>query len=100
MENDELVRLWDVLNASELLYKKPYTGDLVNAVTCKAIMALPIVTHEHPRGHWEQRIVDDGVFAYPHFRRRWYCSECGEWQTYGKTPYCPYCGAKMEANDE
>jgi predicted RNA-binding Zn-ribbon protein involved in translation (DUF1610 family) len=42
-------------------------------------------------GHW---IVDRDD------SRRWdkvrfYCSECGKWQTYGKTDYCPSCGAKM-----
>ena len=49
------------------------------------------------KGKWEERIVEDrekdpvGLF-----RRRWYCSVCGEWQTYGKTRYCSDCGAKME----
>ena len=26
---------------------------------------------------------------------RFYCSACGDWNTYGKTKYCPECGAKM-----
>ena len=29
-------------------------------------------------------------------RVRFYCSECGSWQTYGETDFCPSCGAKME----
>ena len=28
--------------------------------------------------------------------KRFYCSKCGNWQTYGKTNYCMNCGAKME----
>ena len=45
------------------------------------------------KGKWEERIVDD---ENPRFTRRFYCSKCGNWETWGKTPYCPYCGAKME----
>ncbi len=26
---------------------------------------------------------------------RFYCSKCGDWNSYGKTNYCPNCGAKM-----
>ena len=31
---------------------------------------------------------------------RFYCSECGHWQTYGKTGFCPSCGAKMQEAEE
>lgn len=61
----------------------------------KAIEAVNSV--QAKTGHWEERIVEDrendpvGLF-----RRRFYCSACGEWQTYGATRYCPDCGAKME----
>ena len=48
-------------------------------------------------GTWEYRYVEDGgMFC----KQRFYCSECGEWQTYGKTAYCPCCGAKMGDSDE
>lgn len=30
------------------------------------------------------------------FDLRFECSNCGLWQTYGITPYCPFCGQKME----
>ena len=33
-------------------------------------------------------------------RVRFYCSECGNWQTYGKTDFCPNCGADMRAESE
>lgn len=33
-------------------------------------------------------------------RRRFYCSVCGSWQTYGETKYCPKCGAEMETTEE
>lgn len=49
-------------------------------------------------GEWEERYIED---ANPMFRRRFYCSRCGEWTTHGKTRYCPNCGAKMKGeNDE
>ena len=48
------------------------------------------------RGKWEERIVEDEYDKYGLFRRRFYCSACGDWTTQGKTKYCPNCGAKME----
>ena len=48
-------------------------------------------------GTWDERIVEDREYdPYGFFRRRFYCSACGRYQTYGKTAYCPKCGAKME----
>lgn len=31
---------------------------------------------------------------------RFYCGRCGNWQTYGKTRFCPNCGADMEVDDD
>ena len=47
-------------------------------------------------GRWEERIVDDPLDPYGFFKRRWYCSSCGRYQTYGTTAFCPKCGAKMD----
>ena len=47
-------------------------------------------------GRWEERIVDDPLDPYGFFKRRWYCSSCGRYQTYGTTAFCPNCGAKMD----
>ena len=49
------------------------------------------------RGEWEERYIAD---ANPLFRRRFYCSRCGEWTTHGKTRYCPNCGAKMKGDND
>ena len=52
---------------------------------------------EDPKiGYWAEEIDNDRRWD----RIRFYCSECGEWQTYGKTNYCPNCGAKMQKEDE
>ena len=51
-------------------------------------------------GHWEEKIVEIPDLLddpYHYFKRRFYCSSCGDWQTYGKTDYCPMCGASMES---
>lgn len=42
-------------------------------------------------GEWiELNIEDADLFM----KRRFYCGDCGDWNTYGKTPFCPYCGKK------
>ena len=43
-------------------------------------------------GEWVEKYLEDED---PLFRRRFYCTACGEWTTYGKTNYCPNCGAAM-----
>jgi predicted amidophosphoribosyltransferase len=39
-------------------------------------------------GHWIIDRDDNRTWD----RVRFICSDCGEWQTYGKTKYCPECG--------
>lgn len=51
---------------------------------------------EAMHGRWEERIVDDPLDPYGFFKRRWYCSSCGRYQTYGTTAFCPRCGARMD----
>ena len=46
---------------------------------------------ESKPGHWREDIDNNRRWD----RVRFYCSECGDWQTYGKTHYCPNCGAQM-----
>ena len=46
---------------------------------------------EKPLGTWRKEVDNSRSWD----RVRFYCSECGEWQTYGTTDYCPNCGAKM-----
>ena len=48
-------------------------------------------------GEWEERVVEE---ADAWSRRRFFCSACGDWQTYGKPPRCPHCGAHMKVADE
>lgn len=46
-----------------------------------------------PTGTWEEKYISDDDCIWT--RRRFYCSSCGKWNTYGKTDFCPHCGAKM-----
>ena len=51
---------------------------------------------EEPKtGHWTEEIHEEDRWT----RRRFVCSHCGSWQTYGETKYCPNCGAKMESEE-
>ena len=46
---------------------------------------------QEPTGHWIIDIDESRRWD----RKRFYCSECGEWQTYGETKFCPNCGMPM-----
>lgn len=51
----------------------------------------------NPRtGKWRVDIDKGRLLDY----KRFYCSACGGWNTYGKSAYCPNCGAEMEAEDD
>ena len=58
----------------------------------KRLLKLPPVNSQEPKtGQWREDIDNNRRWD----RVRFYCSECGDWQTYGKSHYCPNCGAKM-----
>lgn len=44
-------------------------------------------------GRWEDEFKEDAEAFVKH---RYVCTVCGKWQTYGKTAYCPNCGARMD----
>lgn len=49
------------------------------------------------RGSWEARPAPDDL---PTSTTRYYCSACGMWNTYGKSAFCPRCGADMREREE
>ena len=52
---------------------------------------------DRPTGEWIEKIIKgDSVWT----QHRYYCSVCGGWNTYGKSDYCPNCGAKMRGEEE
>lgn len=62
----------------------------------KALEQLPSAQPEQKVGKWIRHKDEDGE-PYGHN-----CSICGEWYVmpYGKTKFCPNCGAKMEEKDD
>ena len=56
-----------------------------------AIRTLPSAQPERKKGRWIPHEDEDGE----HYGDK--CSECGEWYVmpYGKTNFCPKCGADM-----
>lgn len=55
------------------------------------IQKLPSVQAKQKTGTWRKDIDNSRRWD----RVRFYCSECGSWQTYGETDFCPSCGARM-----
>lgn len=59
-----------------------------------AIEAAPTIEAESVKsGCW---IEDNDEKRPALFQRGWLCSACGSRQSYGRSEYCPHCGAKME----
>ena len=51
---------------------------------------------ETRRGHWEDA-YDESMNGF--FRQGWRCSVCENRQTYGRTKWCPNCGAYMRGEE-
>ena len=60
------------------------------------IQKLPSVQPKQKTGTWRKDIDNSRRWD----RVRFYCSECGSWQTYGETDFCPSCGAKMRGGEK
>ena len=54
------------------------------------------VLEQEPIGPWIIDIDESRRWD----RKRFYCSSCGDWQTYGETKFCPDCGCAMERSDD
>lgn len=60
----------------------------------RLMLALPAADVASIRcGRWEDEFKED---AEAFMKYRHVCTVCGNWQTYGKTAYCPNCGASMD----
>ena len=75
------------------LWGKEWDKALTEAIIKDAPTIDPTIDKEAV-GHWDERYIKDDEC--PWTRRRFYCSHCGKWQTYGRTKFCSNCGAKME----
>lgn len=92
----------DLINRADIVYHKQLepmgNGQYEEVYVAYAddIDNMPSFTL-HPEGEWEERYIEDDDCVWT--RRRFYCSVCGNWNTYGKTDYCPKCGAKMKRRE-
>ena len=82
-----------VKDADNTHYMGLHMGDVLRVIETQ-----PTVKAEQKKGEWQEHYVE-GTDLWD--RRRFYCSACGDWQTYGMPAYCPSCGAYMRGgNDE
>ena len=84
-----------VLNLPKYKIRNEYGGVIKTTVGVFEIEELPSVQPERKTGHWIN--VNEGKWnTIPAYK----CSECGadadlrDWS--GESPFCPWCGAKME----
>lgn len=49
-----------------------------------------------PKGEWIEECDEK---AEPLKRREFYCTVCGNWNTYGKPKFCMKCGARMDGEE-
>ena len=98
IEKQEVLYILKSLNTAHLKLKgKPMLGFISATDLIQDIPPSDVEPVNH--GHWEEKIVESEDDPCGLFRRRWYCSSCGDWQTYG-TDYCPMCGAYMRGEND
>ncbi len=69
---------------------------LGNGYIVNSIKKLPSMQPQERHGEWiEVYDADEN----PLFGRKFDCSCCHKWNTYGQSDYCPHCGAKMEVRN-
>lgn len=56
-----------------------------------------IIEIKRQKGEWVEKYAENDSDL---TRHRFYCSACGGWQTYGRTDYCPNCGADMRGEKD
>ena len=45
-------------------------------------------------------LTKEEMMEWPYYcPRRYKCPSCGREWSYGETPYCPYCGVKLDEKD-
>ena len=94
MPIDELQDLiCKALDDSGIKYRTDGTG----VSLAEFFMPQTVVEERQMRyGTWSERYdEDDDIFL----RRKFVCSACGGWNTYGETNFCPECGANMRGTE-
>lgn len=91
MTNEEAIRhIRDILAENNSIKPSMVVFELEKEALYMAIKAL-----EQEPAEW---IVDtDDSRRWD--RARYYCSACNDWNTYGKSKYCPNCGRRMQSEE-
>ena len=86
----DYIKREDAIQAFDPLQRQDwYTPWIVE--TLKDLPSADVAPVRH--GRWEDEFKEDAPMFVKH---RYVCTACNNWQTYGKTAYCPNCGAKMD----
>ena len=87
---DRTISLNAVIDAIEFFQMNPQHFDFVNLID--DIKEIP--SAEPQTGHWRKE-------NYGHVEYSAECSECGEYVPWSdRTPYCGWCGARMDGDAE
>lgn len=88
---DDLISRQAALDAIHEMFAKSLARERAET----AVKSVSSAQLEQRTGTWEERRVE-GTDIWD--RRRFYCSACGDWQTYGTPAFCPNCGADMRGD--
>ena len=87
----DLINRKDALEALKNEYNCRREGDGLKLAWIEK--ALNEVPDANTHGEWSE-VYDDT--APPFLKKQYHCSACGDWNTYGKSAFCPKCGAMMD----
>lgn len=87
-----------IQRAIDMVAKKCQDDADINIICEMAKLYLDGVkpTVARPRGTWTEEFDES---ANPFFQRRWRCSACNDYNYYGRSAFCPCCGADMREGD-
>lgn len=86
MTREEAIRTLDT-------YRRYADGISTDGISDSTAFDMAIeALQDRPSGKWNTFYRED---APPFLRTIYYCSHCGEGNTYGKSDFCPMCGADM-----
>ena len=72
---------------------KVYKPTYKKTVAFEEVIAWKPILDDLEIAHWVEE-YDENASMF--LKKRWRCTACNNWQTYGKPKYCPKCGAMME----
>lgn len=81
----------DLINREDLLNSIDHFVHPNGEITKDSLTAMINILPQYQHTHYSKWIVKDGLSGF-------FCDDCGG-SLYAKTPYCPFCNAKMIERD-